>query len=127
MGQGRQGIGRPRGVSTRHILFFLACALVLPGVAGAAPWPERPVRLIVGFPPGGAADILGRLAAQRRLLSDLREYQARTLAFLEGLRSGPPGAPGVDPMEPVDRLLKTGHSLLARLEQLPEPEEALET
>jgi tripartite-type tricarboxylate transporter receptor subunit TctC len=65
MGQGRQGIGRPRGLSKRRILFFLACALVLPAVAGAAPYPERPVRLIVGFPPGGAADILGRLAAQR--------------------------------------------------------------
>ncbi len=35
--------------------------------AGAAPaaYPERPVRLIVGFPPGGAADILGRIAAQQ--------------------------------------------------------------
>jgi response regulator RpfG family c-di-GMP phosphodiesterase len=76
---------------------------------------------------GQACEEHRRLAAQRRLLSDLREYQARTLAFLEGLRSGPPGAPGVDPMEPVDRLLETGHSLLARLEQLPEPEEALET
>ena len=65
MGQGRQGIGRPRGLRKRHILFFLACALALPAVSGAGPYPERPVRLIVGFPPGGAADILGRLAAQR--------------------------------------------------------------
>ncbi len=28
-------------------------------------YPTRPVRLIVGFPPGGAADILGRIAAQQ--------------------------------------------------------------
>jgi len=28
-------------------------------------YPDRAVRLIVGFPPGGAADILGRIAAQK--------------------------------------------------------------
>lgn len=31
----------------------------------ASTYPDRPVRLIVGFPPGGAADTLGRIAAQQ--------------------------------------------------------------
>lgn len=46
---------------------FAACALALPpGVsAQAQTYLERPIRLIVGFPPGGAADILGRIAAQK--------------------------------------------------------------
>jgi tripartite-type tricarboxylate transporter receptor subunit TctC len=43
--------------------FILGCALA--SAVYAQPYPDRPVRLIVGFPPGGAADILGRIAAQR--------------------------------------------------------------
>lgn len=39
-----------------------------PPALAAGTFPERPVRLVVGFAPGGAADILGRIAAQQ--LSD---------------------------------------------------------
>lgn len=42
---------------------LLCCALA--AAAGAQQYPDRPIRLIVGFPPGGAADILGRFAAQQ--------------------------------------------------------------
>ncbi|MBX9905588.1 MAG: tripartite tricarboxylate transporter substrate binding protein [Burkholderiales bacterium] len=52
-----------------HILAVLGAAAALPPAAlAASTYPDRPVRLIVGFPPGGAADILGRIAAQQ--LSD---------------------------------------------------------
>jgi tripartite-type tricarboxylate transporter receptor subunit TctC len=53
----------------RSLFIFAASAVaVLALEAGAADtpaYPDRPVRLIVGFPPGGAADILGRFAAQQ--------------------------------------------------------------
>jgi tripartite-type tricarboxylate transporter receptor subunit TctC len=42
---------------------FLALLLVA-GTAGAQTYPNKPVRLIVGFPAGGPADIFGRALAQ---------------------------------------------------------------
>ncbi|WBV44810.1 tripartite tricarboxylate transporter substrate binding protein [Pseudoroseomonas cervicalis] len=43
-----------------------AGSLALPGLARAqSRWPERPVRLIVPYPPGGATDVLGRLYAEQ--------------------------------------------------------------
>src|SRR3954471_19879139 len=39
----------------------LALALGLCGAAGAqSSWPDRPLKLVVGFTPGGAADYVGR-------------------------------------------------------------------
>lgn len=45
----------------------LAAQSALPGTAGAqsSAWPTKPVRMIVPFPAGGAADLAGRDVAQR--------------------------------------------------------------
>jgi len=43
---------------------IVAAAATVAGAHAAEAYPDRPVRMIVGFPPGGAADILGRVAAQ---------------------------------------------------------------
>jgi tripartite-type tricarboxylate transporter receptor subunit TctC len=42
---------------------FAAALCFFAATANAQTYPDRPVRLVVGFPPGGAADILGRIAA----------------------------------------------------------------
>ena len=45
---------------------FLAVLLFLfSGIAAAQSWPARPVKVIVPFAPGGSADTLGRIVAQK--------------------------------------------------------------
>lgn len=56
-----------RRISVR-ILVLLAAGLGLPSAASAQKYPERPVRLIVPFAPGGTSDLLGRVVGAR--LSD---------------------------------------------------------
>jgi len=55
----------------RGFLHLVAGAAVLPtisGIAKAQTYPTRPVRIIVGYPPGGITDFYARLSGQ--LLSE---------------------------------------------------------
>jgi tripartite-type tricarboxylate transporter receptor subunit TctC len=46
--------------ATTLLLGLIAC-----GVACAQDYPAKPIRLIVGFPPGGNVDVVGRIVAQK--------------------------------------------------------------
>ena len=51
----------------RRAIVSAAAALTLlaPSCAGAQSYPTKPIRIMVGFAPGGPADVMARLIAQR--------------------------------------------------------------
>ena len=54
-------------LSRRHFLRFASGTIALPAssrLARAQTWPNRPVRLIIGYTPGGSADLTARLMGQ---------------------------------------------------------------
>ena len=89
----------------RTFLHLAAGAAVLPAVsrmAQAQAYPSRPVRIIVGFPPGGATDIQARLIGQ--WLSDRLGQQ-----FIVENRAGASGNIGT---EAVAKAPADGYTLL---------------
>ena len=95
----------PHLLGRRTFLHLAAGAVALPAlsrIARALDYPTRPVRLIVGFPPGGPADILARLIGQR-----LSERLGQPFII-----ENRPGATGNIGTEAVVRAPADGHTLL---------------
>lgn len=82
----------------------LACAaaLALPLVAHAQAWPDRPVRMVIPFPPGGTLDKIGRMLAQR-----LGDQLGQTFIV-----DNKPGGNGVIGGDAVAKAAADGYTLL---------------
>src|SRR5690349_17311560 len=52
-------------MNRRSLLLGMTAALALPSVARADDYPNRPVKIIMPFAPGGIIDVKGRLIADR--------------------------------------------------------------
>ena len=85
-------------VRVLHILMFAFC-----GMAAAQPYPSKPIRVVMGFPPGTTVDVLMRPIAQR-----LGEAFGQQLV-LDNRR----GATGIIATEMVVRAPADGYTLLA--------------
>ncbi len=81
----------------------VAAVAAVPSTATAqAAWPAKPIRMLVGYAPGGPVDIVGRLTAQR--LSELLGQAV--------LVENRPGAGATIAVEAVARAVPDGYTLL---------------
>lgn len=96
----------PSGI-TRRMATLLPAALLLLGALTAAPahaqaWPSKPVRLIVGFPPGGGIDVVAR-----NLQPGLQQALGQPVVI-----EYKPGAGGVLAAAELTRAAPDGYTLL---------------
>jgi tripartite-type tricarboxylate transporter receptor subunit TctC len=73
----------PRKTGWIAIALSLACALPA-GTAQAQGYPERPIRMIVPFPPGGSVDVVGRALTPKLSGSSASRWSSRTAAARSG-------------------------------------------
>ena len=77
-------------------------AAIVCGSAGAQVYPQRPVRMIVGLPPGGSTDIMARMVSAR-----LTERLGQQVVV-----DNRPGANGIIGIQLVASALPDGHTLI---------------
>ncbi|MDB5957882.1 tripartite tricarboxylate transporter substrate binding protein [Ramlibacter sp.] len=100
----------------RGLCAAVIAAALLPAAALAA-WPDRPLKLVVPYPPGGATDVIGRIVAQR-----LGTALGQSVVIdNRGGAGGNIGADAVAKSRPDGYTLlmaaMTSHSTMARLER----------
>ena len=88
------------GCMLRALAFLAACALALE--AGAQGFPAKPLRLVVGYPPGGSGDFL------TRLIADEMSKDLGTVVIVDNR----PGAGGNIAAELVARASADGYTVL---------------
>jgi tripartite-type tricarboxylate transporter receptor subunit TctC len=91
---------RRHGRMQKFLSLLMVCAIIALAApaAQAAPYPDRPVKILVAFPPGGGLDFTTRLIAQylqeglgQQVIVDNRPGAAGVLAHADLARAAPDG------------------------------------
>ena len=77
-------------------------ALVFCGSAAAQPYPNKPIRMVIAFPPGGTSDFVGRVVAAK-----LSEFLGQAIVI-----DNKPGASGIIGTSDVARAAPDGYTIL---------------
>ncbi len=93
---------KKNGIARRSLVKLALCAGIFPGVAFAAGYPDKPVKMLVGFSPGGAVDNVARLLSQSLAKS-------MGASFIVENR---PGATGIIAAEQTAKAAADGYTLL---------------
>jgi tripartite-type tricarboxylate transporter receptor subunit TctC len=92
----------PGGALLSALAFALPAPTILfPAAAQAQEWPTRPIRMLVGFGPGGGTDIIARMVAQ-----PLAEQLGQAVVI-----ENKPGAGGTLAANTVARAAPDGHTV----------------
>jgi tripartite-type tricarboxylate transporter receptor subunit TctC len=79
----------------------MALCILLSGVAGAQTWPDRPIRVLISFPPGGSSDAIGRIVQP-----GLEKRLGQTIVL-----ENRPGAGGMIAIDAVAKAAPDGYTL----------------
>lgn len=94
---------RANNLARRTAVALTAVAMMWTGSgANAQEWPDRPIRMIVGFPAGGSPDVVGRIIGEK-----LSQRLAQPIV-VENLA----GAAGVTASERVSRAAPDGYTMV---------------